>query len=323
MNNLELMKLRLNHLGGNVEGRMIKGKATTLDKAFYASYQAADAIIIPEGYKQNELDGLDVFRCLINPNLNKQDYDEKIISAQYSSKVRNGSVIKWVGTGTHWLIYLRELTEDAYFRGAIRRARYTINFKDEDGSIVSVYAAVRGPVETKINYLEKGNFRTDTPNWSLDILIPANKVTLKNLDRYSKFAFQGKIWETQVVDTISTPGVIQVTALENYINKDMDDMENELAFGLVEEVIDPNPDNADVYIDGNTFVKPTETVSYSIVGVSNGKWKYDSKLVCAKKQNSETIELEIITSKSGQTVLEYVTEDGTSIQKIIVIESLF
>ena len=33
---------------------MIKGKAKTLDKALYASYQGADAILIPKGYKQNE-----------------------------------------------------------------------------------------------------------------------------------------------------------------------------------------------------------------------------------------------------------------------------
>ena len=47
------------------------------------------------------------------------------------------------------------MTELAYFRGEIRRCRYTINYKDEDGQEHMTYAAIRGPVETKINYIQK------------------------------------------------------------------------------------------------------------------------------------------------------------------------
>ena len=47
----------------------------------------------------------------------------------------------------------QELTELAYFRGEIRRCSYEINWIDEDGNLNSSYAAVRGPVETKINFI--------------------------------------------------------------------------------------------------------------------------------------------------------------------------
>ncbi|MDE6285088.1 MAG: hypothetical protein K2M17_05020 [Bacilli bacterium] len=317
------MKKRLEYLGGDTEGRMIKGKCKTLDKVLYASYQAAEASEIPNRYKQNDVKELPQFKCLINPNLNKQDYDEKIISTHYYNNLKNGSIIRWRGTDTVWLVYLQALTEDAYFRAEIRRARYTINFKDDNGEIVSVYAAVRGPVETKINYLEKGNFRTDIPNWSLNILMPASDIVLKNIDRYSRFVLKGTVWRVMAVDSISTPGIVEIVALENYINKDVDDMENELTFGLIEEKVDPNPDGLENYIDGKTFLKPGEIAEYSIVGMEQmlGTWEYDKKVICEIAYGK----FQVKSSVSTQTYLRFVPFDTEiePIEKIIVIESLF
>lgn len=325
--NLLNLNKRLEILGGKTEGRMIKGKAKTLDKALFASYQAAEASIIPFGIKQKEdKEKNPPFKCLINPNLNKQDYDEKIISVHYNKGVRNGTVVKWHGTDSYWLVYLQHLTEDAYFRAEIRRARYSINFKDNNGDIVSVYAAVRGPVETKISYIEKGNFRTDIPNWSLEILMPASEIVLKNIDRYSRFALKGKVWEVTVVDSISMDGVVQINALESYTNKDVDDMDNELAFGLVEEIIDPNPDGLEFYIEGKTFLKPKETGSYSIVGmdINNGYWDYDSKVICEVSRTSDSINFQAKSSVSAQTILKFIPLDGKgAIEKTIVVQSLF
>jgi len=38
---------------------------------------------------------------------------------------------------------------------------------------------MRGPVETKIDYIQKHGISVDNPNYSLNILIPKNKDTLK------------------------------------------------------------------------------------------------------------------------------------------------
>jgi hypothetical protein len=43
----------------------------------------------------------------------------------------------------------------------------------------STYVALRGPVETKINYIQKHGISVDTPNYSLNMLIPLNDATLK------------------------------------------------------------------------------------------------------------------------------------------------
>ena len=44
------------------------------------------------------------------------------------------------------------MNEIAYFRGEIRRCSYEISWEDENG-MHSTYAAIRGPVETKINFV--------------------------------------------------------------------------------------------------------------------------------------------------------------------------
>ena len=107
MNNLEMMRKRLKYQGGNQEERMIKDKYRTFQKALLYSYQAA---------KVQKEDEDTIRKCLINPDKNKQDYDDKILSIDYAFGYKPGDIFEWVGTNTKWLIFLRELTEDAYFR---------------------------------------------------------------------------------------------------------------------------------------------------------------------------------------------------------------
>jgi hypothetical protein len=46
---------------------------------------------------------------------------------------------------------------------------------------------VRGPVETKINFIQKHGISVDNPNHTLNILMPKNKATLEYFKRYAKF----------------------------------------------------------------------------------------------------------------------------------------
>jgi hypothetical protein len=123
-------------------------------------------------------DEADIVRALINPNKLKPDYDDKIISIFYDHDYGTGDVFEWVGTNTHWLIYLQDLTELAYFRGDIRKCSHEIAWEDEDG-FHKTYAAIRGPVETKINFIQKHGISVDTPNYSLHILMPKSDSAVK------------------------------------------------------------------------------------------------------------------------------------------------
>ena len=68
------MRTRINYVGGkNQQGRMNRDKAATLRKALLYSYQAATAVLSDNRE----------FRCLINPDKLKNDYDDKIISIPF------------------------------------------------------------------------------------------------------------------------------------------------------------------------------------------------------------------------------------------------
>ena len=176
---VEDQSLRLRQNGGHrQQERMISHKRRTFDRAVHNSYQAAE--IEPVGTINIR------HRALINPNVTKPDYDDKVLSVGYECGYKTGDVIEWHrrrldGTPdiSYWLIYLQDLTELAYFKGDIRRCSYWVNWRDEKGELMSAWMALRGPVETAINSIQKSNIAIDTPNHSLHILMPKNEETLK------------------------------------------------------------------------------------------------------------------------------------------------
>ena len=152
---------------------MISDKRRTLKRVLWNSYQGANV------KKQVAGDEADIVRALINPNKLKQDYDDKIISIFYEHDFAVGDVFEWVGTNTYWLIYLQDLTELAYFRGNIRKCSHEISWEDEDG-VHKAFSAIKGPVETRIDSIQKHGIGIDNPNYSLTILLPKNEATLKH-----------------------------------------------------------------------------------------------------------------------------------------------
>ena len=173
---LNLMQFRLRYRGGEAQqDRMIKDKRETLDRVVNYSYQ---------GNNVRKLDSDTPVRALINPNQVKQNYDDKIISIGYEHDFKPGTIFEWVRTNTKWLVYLQELTELAYFKGDIRKCRYEIEWYDENGKQCRTYAAVRGPVETRIDSIQKHGIIVDNPNHSLHLLMPKTTDTLKKFKRY-------------------------------------------------------------------------------------------------------------------------------------------
>ena len=306
---------RMRQAGGNrQQERMIKDKRRSLDHAVWNSYQAAEVV------KTDATDRKPV-RALINPNKLKADYDDKIISVGYEYNFQVGTVFEWLGTKTYWLVYLQDLTELAYFRGDIRKCTYQIAWEDEDG-LHSTYAAVRGPVETRINFIQKHGISVDTPNHSLSILMPKNEDTLNYFKRYKKFYLQGDntCWRVEATDWISTPGILEVIAVEYYANETEDDIDNGIVGGLIPIAQDPNPGEADIII-GNTFIKVKGTYDFEFTGSAVDSWNIDKKYPVqfkVDKDNPKKISLAWVASYSGQFELTY-----GPYKKTIIVESLF
>lgn len=322
LSNLDKMKEELNARGGDPQQlRMIQDKRRTLDRAVWYSYQGAFI---------EKLDGSHPkVKGLINPNKLKQDYDDKILSIGFEHDFHVGEVFKWCNTNTYWLIYLQDLTELAYFRGDIRRCRYTIEWLDDKGNTQKTYAAVRGPVETKIDYIQKHGISVDNPNYSLNILMPLNDETVKYFKRYSKFYLFNDTnnivdkdyeicWRVEATDSVSMPGVLQISAVEYYANLHED------ADGVVGKLITKPAEDEDTnVIKGPMLIKPKMVYKYNVAAGVTGEWKLDSKLPITKTAS---------TLEDGSAQLELMWDDFQSSRftlsfgeysKEITVESLF
>ena len=308
------------HGGNRQQERMIRDKRRSLDRAVWFSYQAAEIVGVD---KENK----NPVRALINPNKLKQDYDDKILSVGYEYNFKCGDVFEWLGTNTHWLIYLQDMTELAYFRGDIRKCSYEISWEDENGKHSS-YAAIRGPIETRINYIQKHGISVDTPNFSLNILMPRNEETLKYFRRYQKFYLQDTetgapqiCWRVEAIDWISTPGILEVNAVEYYANETEDDIDNGIVGGLIVKPENPNTEQIEETIMGETFIKPKKEYEYYFNGNAILDWEIDKKypvIIEIDELEPNKIKLKWDSTYSGQFDLTY----GDYV-KTIVVESLF
>ena len=308
--------VRLNHQGGNLQqNRMIKDKRRSLDRALVYSYQGADV-------RKIDSTSDDYVRALINPNKLKQDYDDKIISVGYEHHFECGDIFEWKGTETYWLIYLQDLTELAYFKGDIRKCSHQINWEDENGKH-STYAAIRGPVETKINYIQKHGISVDTPNYSLNILLPKTADTLSYFQRYNKFYLADDelkvCWRIEAIDWLSMPGVLEINAVEYYANEFEDNLEDGTVGTLKTEPINPNNSFIEDTIVGETFIKPKREYEYEYIGNLVGKWSIKENYPIKLVQDGKKVKLRWLNTYSGQFDLIY----ADCFKKTIVVQSLF
>ena len=308
--------VKLQQAGGSMQQeRMIKDKRRSLDRAVWYSYQGAEVRKIDAENKKP-------IRALINPNKLKQDYDDKIISVGYEYDFVPGTIFEWVGTNTYWLVYLQDLTELAYFRGDIRKCSYEIKWEDEEGNLHQTYAAVRGPVETKINFIQKHGISVDSPNHSLNILMPKTEATLDYFKRYKKFYLQGDetCWRVEATDWISMPGILEVVAVEYFANEAEDDIKAGIVGGLIEDIKNSNDQNSSKIL-GESFIKIKTSYEYSFDGESEAIWMVGKNCPVAltvDPNDRKKISLKWEAAYSGQFDLYYGQH-----KKTIVVESLF
>lgn len=318
--------------------RMVRDKRKSLDKATLYSYQAALVRkVLPEGTELMEGEKNLPVRALINPDKTKFDYDNKIISIGFEHGFAPGDVFEWCRTKTYWLVTLQDYNEIAYFRAEIRRCDYEIEWLDDEGNKKKTFASIRGPVETKINYIQKHGISVDTPNHSLHIYMPRNEDTMKQFRRYSKFYLGDAdspddriCWRVEATDSISTKGILEVVAVEYYANETEDDVEQGLVGAFITQVEDPNEEVTDGII-GETFIKPKKEYVYSIGSNLYGTWYLDKKglpiesHVFENEEGYPAIRIKWTAAISGQFNLWYGDADGPlfDYQKTIVVESLF
>lgn len=323
MSGLENLSIRLNYCGGrNQDDRMIKDKLKSLRKALLYSYQA-ETIINKNGQE---------FRCLINSDKLKDDYDLKMISIPYediclnedmigktsegyvSTGVKPGDVIYWKEQDTYWLVGLEYLEEDAYFKAEIRKCNTTVTINGQE-----YHVSVRGPVETAYRWNSRKNKIWNDMNYSLILYITRDENTEAFFHRFTEIMIDGQNWRVAAQNIYNDNGAIIEVVLEEYFN-------NEFAETEVQETETELPQN-EPYIDGPNDISPWDSVQYTIKNSSSLKdkaWNLkdaNGKATISALDNS-TIDLDIISSKSGSFTLEYTQSNGKVISKNITIKSL-
>lgn len=315
MSSLENLRTRLEYRGGvTAEGRFQRDKLQSLKKALLYSYQAETAVINGK-----------MFRCLLNTDKQKADYDCKILSIPYedvclgnydeetgevtfkkpNSKtidgkiptgIKTGSVFLWKETNTHWLVYLQFLEEDSYFRGEVYKCEEEP--VDINGHKYHVY--IRGPVETTIQWRQKSSISWNDINYSLIMYITKNEETLDYLHRFKQIKIGKDMWEVRTVDPYSADGIIEVCLGEWYNNEFTKESEQlEETHKEIEEMSIPR-------IEGPRVVHPFDIVEYTIVGFNEGEWSIsNNRKASFVKSEKNVITIEIITGKSGKFDLIY------------------
>ena len=324
MSGLEDLKIRLQYNGGyKQESRMQLDKLRTLKKALIYSYQAATAILE---------DGRE-FRCLINPDKNKLDYDDKIISIPYKDICLNkeksaektsqgeeeigmkvGDVFTWKETNTDWLVYLERLEEDAYFRAEIRKCNNEIEINDKKYKVYT-----HGPdVESILWHTRRGFGSWSDLNYDLTMWVTKNEDTEAFFHRFNKIEIKGNPWEICAADFDSTPGLIEVQLKETFRNTIADEKKAE------EEAlkpIDPEPGKEEQtlpHIIGDAIVYPYDTKTYTIVNLNGGTWKLSNNKAKITAQTDSEVTIVITTSKRGSIDLIYNKDENDIIYNITI-----
>lgn len=269
---------RLNYMGGiSQEKRMIQDKLRSLKKALLYSYQA-QTIELADGRH---------FRCLINPDKETEDYDNKIISIPYEDICLNkpftgdtttkgqeeigmkaGDVFTWLENDTHWIVYLEYLEEKAYFMAEIRKCEQEL---DIDGR--HYWAYIRGPVETKTVWNQKGGIEWNDLNQTVILYISRDEYTVKTLVRHKKIKLKDpktdelKTWKVTASNPFHGDGVIEVVLLEDYENTPQDIIDSMAA----EEPEEQIPETA--HIAGPSKLAAFDHATYSLENTDQiGDW---------------------------------------------------
>ena len=152
--------------------------------------------------------------------------------------------------------------------------------------------------------------------------MPKNEETLNYFKRYAEFYIRGAdketnniCWRVEATDTISMPGVLELTAVEYYSNKIEDNLEQGIVGDLV---VVPTPAPGDSAISGPQKIKPKKSYTYKYVGTEKGAWSYDKTLPIEAKISGNVITITWTASYSESFKLSY---GGSS--KEIMVESLF
>ena len=295
------------------------------------------------------------FRCLINHDKLKVDYQDKIISIPFQqipvdgteviqTNFHNGTVFKWVHGNkeewtpdTYWIVYMQYSQETAYFRAEIRKADEQIQIividDQGDESTVKYRGWMTGPNETTAMWTTKKNITWNDMNYTKLLYITKDENTLAFFQRFDRIIINGKPWEVQAYNqnySVSKTGedisgIIRVALKETYTGTDQ----------FVKQTLEKIQNNSqqeeneqeESYIEGPIKVKPFSILKYKAKNFDTESKNWDlygtslAKIVSVSADSTQAT-IEILTGFSNKKgfYINYGDSDDTKIH--VTIESL-
>ena len=296
------------------------------------------------------------FRCLINHDKLKVDYEDKIISIPFEensveidpvldnddwlqTEFHNGTVFKWVHGNkeewtpdTYWIVYMQYSEETAYFRAEIRKADQEIEIIviDDDGNAqTKVYRGwMTGPNETTTLWNVKHGIVWNDLNYTKQLYITKDEDTAVFFERFDRVIINGQPWEIQAYNenygtNSSNPntGIIRVALKETYTKTD------EILKGRQQAQAE-RAEASEAAIIGPSEVAPYDLGIYTIENASEGQWevaasanstKTIDELVKYNIDDDNKLHIEVVIGKSYKTGFDIKYGD---LIKHVVIKSL-
>lgn len=235
---LKTLSARIDYLGGDQLSRINKQKLQSFRAALKNDYNS----------RLIKTDKHASVPCIIKNNAYglKADYDKKYISVEFSAGLEAGDVFQCLDDNSRWMIYLPILTETAYLRSEIIRCDHSLNINGKE-----YFVYFQGPVETDIRWFIKNGINANELNKSGTVYIKKDDNTLQFFHRFTKIKINGHMWEVQVTDPISVPGILELELQEYYDNKEAD-------------LPQVKPSDKDQLIKGEKIVKQNTSVGYMV-----------------------------------------------------------
>lgn len=235
---LKTLSARIDYLGGDQLSRINKQKLQSFRAALKNDYNS----------RLIKTDKHASVPCIIKNNAYglKADYDKKYISVEFSAGLEAGDVFQCLDDNSRWMIYLPILTETAYLRSEIIRCDHSLNINGKE-----YFVYFQGPVETDIRWFIKNGINANELNKSGTVYVKKDDNTLSFFHRFTKIKINGHMWEVQVTDPISVPGILELELQEYYDNKEAD-------------LPQVKPSDKDQLIKGEKIVKQNTSVGYMV-----------------------------------------------------------
>lgn len=272
-----------------------------------------------------------LFKCLINHDKLKVDYEDKIISIPFleppqgsvepmETDFHNGTVFKWVHGNkeewtpdTYWIVYMQYSEETAYFRAEIRKADEEIEIVviDSQGNenAVTYRGWMTGPNETTALWNIKKNVTWNDLNYTKLLYITKDEDTLAFFQRFDRIIINGKPWEVQAYNehysTSKTKGedsgIIRVALKETYTTTDQFIKEKESAAAdQIEAEAEYDAVHTQARLEGPTSAYPYDILIYKVKNLEGEpEWSVsDSKLakIVSVSEDGTQVRIEILAT---------------------------